>query len=103
MEEDRFKKAVLDPPSVFRTPADVLSDRTLSPTQKVEILRRWEYDAREVDVAEEEGMPALDDTLLQQILKALQDLTGNVNTAETPPTKQGGLPRDALRRPDRKP
>lgn len=103
MDEAQLKKAILDPPSVFRAPADVLSDVTLTKAQKAEILRRWEYDACEVDVAEEEGMPVRDDTSLQQVLKALQELLGEINTAETPPTKQGGLSRDALRRPDRKP
>jgi len=103
MDEERLKKAILDPPSVFPTPAAVLSESTLSSAQKAEILRRWEYDACEVDVAEEEGMPERDDVSLRQILQALQELTGEINTADTPPTKQGGLPRDALGRPDRKP
>ena len=100
MDEERLKKAILDPPSVFRTPAAVLSESTLSPDQKAEILRRWAYDACEVDVAEEEGMPGQDGVSLQQILKALQELTGEIHTDETPPTKQGGLPRDAVKRPD---
>ncbi|MGJ8606009.1 MAG: hypothetical protein ACSHXH_17970 [Marivita sp.] len=103
MNEERFKKAILDPPSVYRTPSAVLSDRTLTSTQKAEILRRWEYEACEVDVAEEEGMPRRDGTSLQQILQALQELVGEMNTDETPPTKQGGLPRSALRRRDRTP
>lgn len=103
MDEERFKKAILDPPSVYRTPSAVLSDSTLTSAQKAEILRRWEYDACEVDVAEEEGMPRRDGTSLQQILKALQELVGEMNSGETPPTKQGGLPRAALKRPDRKP
>ena len=103
MDQERLKKALLDPPSVFLTPAAVMSDETLNTAQKVEILRRWEYDACEVSVAEDEGMPARNGETLQQILNALQDLAGEMNTNETPPTKQGGLSRDALKRPERKP
>jgi len=99
MNEDRLAKAILDPPSVFGSPAAVLADQTLTVSQKVEILRRWEYDASEVSVAEEEGMPAQDGEVLRQILQALQSLTGRVDASKTPPTKQGGLGRGALKPP----
>lgn len=102
MNVERMKQALLDPPSVFRTPAAVMSDKTLTNEQKIEILRRWEYDACEISVAEEEGMPARNGETLQQILRALQKLVGEMNTDETPPTKQGGLSRAALRRSEQK-
>jgi hypothetical protein len=102
MNMERVKQALLDPPSVFRTPAAVMSDKTLTNEQKIEILRRWEYDACEISVAEEEGMPVRNDEMLKQILQAMQQLVGELNTDETPPTKQGGLSRAALRRPKRK-
>ena len=54
--ETKLARALLDPQDIFRTPDDVLSDRDLTVTQKIEVLRRWEYDASEVSVAEEEGM-----------------------------------------------
>ncbi len=41
-------KALLDPASVFKTPEGVLNSHELSREQKIEILRRWEYDAREL-------------------------------------------------------
>lgn len=103
MDTERHAKALLDPPSVFDTPAAVLSDRSLTTPQKVEILRRWEYDACEVSVAEEEGMPAQNGETLKQILQALQELVGDIDTSQTPPTKQGGLSREAITRTDRKP
>ena len=37
-------------------PRTVLRDPNLTRAQKIERLRRWSYDAREVDVANEEGM-----------------------------------------------
>lgn len=38
--------AFLDPTSVFKIPNDVLKCNDLSRKQKIQILRRWEYDAR---------------------------------------------------------
>jgi hypothetical protein len=37
-------------------PRSVLRDATLTRQQKIDTLRRWSYDARELDVANEEGM-----------------------------------------------
>ncbi len=102
MGDDRLRAALLDPSSVFPRPAAVLSDKTLSKDQKVEVLRRWEYDACEVSVAEDEGMPAQDGEVLRQILEALQVLVGEIDTDDTPPTKQGGLSRAALRQSGQK-
>ena len=70
---------------------------SLTKEQKVEILRRWEYDASEESVAAEEGMGEAEAMLLQQIVHALQSLTVELNLNHTPPTKQGGLDRSAVK------
>jgi hypothetical protein len=57
------------------------------------VLRRWEYDASEVAVAEEEGMPGTENDTLNQILLALHRLTGGVDVEHTGPTKHRPLPR----------
>ena len=62
----------------------------LSREQKIEILRRWEYDEAEIAVAEEEGMPDGRPLMLRQILLALEQLVGDIDTDRRPPTKQGG-------------
>ena len=46
---------MLDPTAVFRGPEDVLQRAELTRAQKIEILRRWEYDALELQFAEEEN------------------------------------------------
>jgi hypothetical protein len=46
----------------------------LSREQKIEILRRWEQDARLMEVAEEESMPGPQPKLLQPIRDALHAL-----------------------------
>jgi hypothetical protein len=95
-----IEKATLNPSSVFRTPEDVLTNVALTSDQKVEILRRWEYDAAEVSVAVEEGMPGDDDDagLLRRILLALDELTGGIDTERSGPSKQHGLDRLAVKR-----
>lgn len=84
-------RALLDPGSVFASPEEVLSRADLTTEQKADILRRWEYDASEVAVAEEEGMMGVDNDLLRRILLALETLTRGVDTEHTAPTKQHGI------------
>lgn len=88
-----YEKVLLDPASQFVSPEALLTDDNFSPPQKVELLRRWKYDVCEMDVAEEEGMPAGDDDgdLLNRILNALDALGADVDMEHTPPTKQGGV------------
>lgn len=90
-------QALLDPGSVFATPEELLAQDDLSQQQKIEILRRWEYDASEIAVAEEEGMPGENGDLLHRILLALNQLTGGVDVEHVGPSKQHGIPRSAIK------
>jgi hypothetical protein len=82
--------ALLDPAAVFLQPADVVAAEGLSTEQKVEILRRWAYDARELSVAQEEGMRGDDPTaLIERVMAALEAL-GAGGVPPAPPTKQRG-------------
>lgn len=83
-------KAMLDPGSVFKRPADIFSEESLTKDQKIKILRRWEYDARELEVAEEENMGGGPPDILDEILKALNSLDAEVLSEHSSPTKQGG-------------
>jgi len=97
----RLSRALLDPATEYRDPNDVLIDSDLSESEKIEILRRWEYDASEVSVAEEEGMPSGEGSTLNQVLQALHQLVPNIDSERSPPTKQGGLDRRAVQKPPR--
>ncbi|MFE8071428.1 hypothetical protein QQM79_10230 [Marinobacteraceae bacterium S3BR75-40.1] len=81
-------KALNDPASVFAEPQDVCRETHLSQEEKIRILRQWEYDAREMQVADEENMAGGDSDQLDQVLAALHELgqTAQVDT----PSKQGG-------------
>ena len=93
--------ALIDPGTVFSSPEEVLKEKNLGKMKKIEILRRWEYDTCEESVAEEEGMKGgIGDNnavLLQSIIRALESLTGGLDLEHTPPTKQGGLDRMAVK------
>ena len=82
------KKAMLDPTSVFNDPEEVVASDELNRDQKIEILHRWEYDARELEVAEEEaGMAVLRPDMFDRVLQALRTLGVELDTEHTPPTK----------------
>ena len=82
------KKAMLDPTSVFKDPEEVVASDELNLVRKIEILRRWEYDARQLEVAEEEaGMAVLRPDMFDRIVQALHTLGAERNTEHSPPTK----------------
>ena len=85
--------ALQDPQQVFAGPEDVINHSALSKEDKVKILQHWEYDLRDVEVAEEEGMPSSDDgALMQRVLKALAELGASPGDRDTrSPTKQGNV------------
>lgn len=91
-----YDQALLDPSAVFDQPEDVLTDLGLSRDQKIEILRRWTYDASEDCVATEEGMPDGNGDLLRRILVALDSLA-DVDMEHPGPTKQRGIPRSSVK------
>lgn len=83
-------KAMLNPASVFSSPADVSNETALTWEQKIKLLRRWEYDARELEVAEEENMGGGPPDILDEILAELNQLQAETDLDHSPPTKQGG-------------
>ena len=70
-----LNRAMLNPSAVFLRPEDVVERDDLTREQKIEVLRRWEYDARQLDVAEEENMGGEGQDMLYRVLKALEALT----------------------------
>ena len=81
-------KAMLDPTMVFEDPMDVVANDELTRDQKIEILRRWEYDARQLEVAEEEaGMAVRRPEMFDRVLQALHTLGVERDIDHTPPTK----------------
>ena len=84
------EEAMLNPANVFSCPEDVAREQSLTRAQKIKILRRWEYDARELDVAEEENMGGGPPNMLDSVLAMLDKLDAVVDMERSSPTKQGG-------------
>ena len=81
-------KAMLDPTMVFKEPKDVVASDELTRNQKIEILRRWKYDAQQLEVAEEEaGMAVRRPEMFDRVVQALHMLDLERDTEHTPPTK----------------
>ena len=97
MTSDRLERAMLEPDSVFNRPEDILDDARLTNDQKVEVLRRWQYQAAEEAVALEEGMLGEESDLLRRILVEIGKVAAPLDLEHTSPTKQHGLSRDAIR------
>ncbi|HZA53594.1 MAG TPA: hypothetical protein VE616_05025 [Candidatus Udaeobacter sp.] len=85
-----FEKALLDPGLAFKTPEEVLKRNDLSRDQKIKILRQWEYDVREMQVADDENMTGPQPVAIGAIRDALRSLGILPDTEKTAPTKQGG-------------
>ncbi len=81
-------KAMLDPTMVFKEPKDVVASNELTRNQKIEILRRWKYDAQQLEVAEEEaGMAVRRPEMFDRAVQALHMLDLERDAEHTPPTK----------------
>ena len=92
LSPEDLERARLIPNAVFSSPREVLESPRLTRTQKVDILRRWAYEAAELSVAVEEGMPDGDDDLQRQIQLALEALQEGLGVERSGPTKHHGLP-----------
>ena len=65
---------LLDPRSVFKEPAEVLSLEDLDATRKRQILERWRHDALELQTADDEAMSGGEEPMMQRVLDALNEL-----------------------------
>jgi hypothetical protein len=84
--------AKFDPAGVYKNPQEVCIDTALTKEEKIDILKRWAYDEREISVAEEENMlnhKNHQNNILDEINKCLLKLGVDTTKEGHPPTKQG--------------
>jgi len=72
----KFEDILQDPPAAFSSPSQIVNSTDFTKQQKIELLRRWEYDAEQLQVAEGEGMASdgNEPATLGQVLEALKSL-----------------------------
>jgi hypothetical protein len=83
-----FQKALQDPGLAIKTPGEILQSKELSREQKIKLLRQWEYDVREIQVAEEENMVGPEPITLSSIHEALGSLGVFRDTERAAPTSR---------------
>ena len=86
-----YEQALLDPANFFSSPEAIFREASLTRLQKLQLLQRWEYDARELEVAEEENMGGGPPSRLREISRLRQRLEDPIDLDHAPPTKQGGV------------
>ena len=86
-----IERAMINPDAVFQHPDEVVDHPELTREQQIDILRRWAYDARAMEVAEEENMTSPYTSGLEQIMRALHRLGVEAQTDQAAPTKHGSL------------
>lgn len=86
--EDK-NKALTNPSSIFRHPAEVVDSRDLDKAEKARILKQWELDARLLQVATEEGMDKGEHSLFADVKKAQQRLDVSSLEEDGAPNKVG--------------
>ncbi len=85
-----FEKALQNPQDSYTEPKNVITDKKLTKEQKLQILKQWEYDARELMVAEEENMQGEAANILQQVLHAIHEIDPSYDSTHSSGSKQGG-------------
>lgn len=66
-----IEKALISPASVFDAPSEVIETPALARLMKIEILKRWELDARALQRATEENMGGGEPSSLDAVNAAL--------------------------------
>ena len=77
-----LKKALLDPAGTFAQPDDIVRHRDLPRSAKLRLLEEWERGARELAVAEEEGMTGGKESMLSRVRQAIAALGADKEVAQ---------------------
>jgi hypothetical protein len=69
-----YDRALIAPEQVFKSPIDIVTTESLTPEQKLKILKHWEANALDLQVATEESMTGPGNPRLGEIRKAINTL-----------------------------
>jgi hypothetical protein len=69
-----YDQALLTPESIFTDPMDVVETDSLTPEQKMTVLKRWEANARDLEVASSESMTGGELSRLADVGAAIVEL-----------------------------
>ena len=69
-----YDRALIAPEQVFNSPMDIVTTESMTPEQKLKILKHWEANALDLQVATEESMTGPGNSRLGEIRKAINML-----------------------------
>ena len=69
-----YDRALISPDEIFGSPMDVVKTELLTREQKLTILKHWEADARDLQVATEENMTGPGNSRLGEVRRAVDRL-----------------------------
>ena len=69
-----YDRALLAPEDVFESPMEVVSTESLTPEQKLRVLKHWEANAHDLQVATEESMTGPGRSRLGEVRRAIDRL-----------------------------
>ncbi|MBZ0259799.1 MAG: hypothetical protein K8F90_04265 [Hyphomicrobiales bacterium] len=69
-----YDQALLTPHKIFELPMEVVETESLTTQQKLKVLKRWEADANDMEVAANENMTGGESSRLGEVRKAIHDL-----------------------------
>jgi hypothetical protein len=77
-----LKKALLDPAGCFNQPDDIVRHPDLARGTKIRLLTEWERGARELAVADDEGMTGGEESMLNRVRRAIAALGADQETEQ---------------------
>jgi hypothetical protein len=77
-----LKKALLDPAGTFDEPNDIVCHPDLPRGTKIRLLTEWERGARELAVAEDEGMTGGEESMLNRVRQAIAALGADAEAGQ---------------------
>jgi hypothetical protein len=69
-----YDKALLTPAQIFELPMEVVNTDSLTTNQKLKVLKRWEADAHDLQVASDESMTGGELSRFDDVRKAIHAL-----------------------------
>ncbi len=66
-----YDRALIAPEQVFPTPMDVVVTESMTAEQKLKVLKHWEANARDLQVASEENMTGKQPSRLGEVRSAI--------------------------------
>ena len=77
-----YDQALLTPESIFTDPMDVVETDSLTPEQKMTVLKRWEANSKDLEVASSESMTGGERSRLDEVGAAIAELMKNETVDE---------------------